>query len=151
LKVPKQGPLTKADALFQELKEAATSPTRETRARASWMSDSTWHLVDERAALHHSRNNDWAKARRLTHRIQQAIEADRKRHTDMAGTAIEELLRSGNPKRAWSRLKAWHKHARDCPSKPSRQDLQGKWTELGGSLLVPASSGGPSAGRNGPL
>jgi hypothetical protein len=51
LKVPKQGLLMKANALFQELKEAATHPTWETRARALWVSNSTWHLVNERMAL----------------------------------------------------------------------------------------------------
>ena len=86
LRTPQWGPQTRADALYQALKESippAEAATR--RVRKSWVSDETWRLVDERSALTRTLNHDRAAARRLARRIQAAFRADRKRRAAEAG------------------------------------------------------------------
>ena len=58
-----------------------------------------------------------------------ALRADRKRRTAEAGKAAEALLNCRNYRGAWTRVKAWYRHAGKRPFKPSRQDLRTVATE----------------------
>lgn len=125
LRAPKWGPQTRADALLQVLNEAIPKPTlAERRERWEWISNETWRLVDERAALQKVIGHDRAKVRRLDRRIRRAFKADRKRRAEEAGEAIEAALLGGEIQAAWDRFKSWYRQASDRPSPPSRMDLR---------------------------
>ena len=125
LRPPKWGPRTETDAVFQTLVDAIPPRTlTEKRARRGWISESTWTLVDKRAAMRRAGHRDQATLRRLGRRIQRAFKVDRLQRTVDAGTAIESFLAQGKVQEAWTRLKAWYRHAGNRPHKPSRQDLQ---------------------------
>ena len=69
-------------------------------------SESTWTLVDKRAAMCRAGHWDQATLRQLGRRIQWAFKADRLQRTIDAGTAIQVKVQE-----AWTRLKAWYRHA----------------------------------------
>jgi len=115
----------RADGLFQMLKEAIPWPmTAEKRARKLWISDETWKLVDECAALLCSPNHTQAEAHQLNHHVKQAFKADRTRRAEAAGAAIEADMQKGDLQGALKWAKAWYRHAGDCPPKPLRHNLR---------------------------
>ena len=124
LKVPKWGPMTRADALFQGLKECMAKPTHAQRERRAWISDSTWQLVDRRRNLMRQPHHAQAEARRLRRQIRKAFEADRNLRTAAAGAAIESKLAQHDLQGAWDVLKHWYRQAEERAPKPSRQDLR---------------------------
>ena len=144
LRIPKGGPMTRADALFQALKAQMPPPNRtESRARRDWISAETWKLVDRRSALRRNGNHEQAEARRLTRQIRTSFKEDRKQRTARAGEAIESDLHEDKLQAAWSKLKTWYNHAGDRPQKPSRLDLRTVTTErsdLYTKQLPPGSS-----------
>ena len=77
LGLPKWGPRTETDAMFQTLVDAI--PPRmltEKRARRGWISESTWTLVDKRAAMRQAGHRDQATLHRLGRCIQRAFQAN---------------------------------------------------------------------------
>lgn len=117
------GPHSRADALFQALKNDKESVPRRGRVSQSWISTTTWGLVDGRAALNRRKPIDQKLARQFSRRIRDAFKADRKRRVEAAGAAIETCLVDGDLQGAWNQFKGWYKHAGDRPSKPSRMDM----------------------------
>jgi len=124
LRTPKWGPHTKVDSIFQSLSDGIAAPSRSNRVRSSWISDETWKLVDARASVRRAPNMDRAAYRRLNRQVKSALQKDRLRRMEETAEAIGKLLDDHNVEGAWSRLKAWYKHAGDRPSAPSRADLQ---------------------------
>jgi hypothetical protein len=51
IEMGKGGPLTKADALFLDLKGFTTETNQHPRRLKTWISERTWALIDRRAAL----------------------------------------------------------------------------------------------------
>ncbi|HEY9815724.1 MAG TPA: endonuclease/exonuclease/phosphatase family protein, partial [Candidatus Obscuribacterales bacterium] len=118
LKLPKWGPQSRADALFQALQEMKTPPQRVNRLKKPWVSEATWKLVDQKAALRHRRQVGHdrelqSESRRLSRRIQQALKADRKQRVETAGAAIEAALSANDLQGAWTQCKAWYREASD--------------------------------------
>lgn len=143
LRLNKVGPQTRADTWLQELKKEKTPLTRETRARTSWISNTTWQLIDERASLRRQQPHNQKDARTLTRRIRAAVKADRKSRVEAAGAAIEAQLAANNARGAWNRLQAWYRHAGDRPSKPSRKDVEIVTTEFSDLYRRVPPSGDP--------
>jgi hypothetical protein len=82
LSLGKNGPKTKSDALFSEIKAFITETVPRPRRWKIWIADSTWTLIDRRAALrrrHDTRSG--AEGRRLSRRISRSIKRDRKKRT----------------------------------------------------------------------
>jgi hypothetical protein len=119
----KSGTQTKANIMFQEIKSFVEKVWRPARIWTSWISETTWQMIDGRAAIRKNYKSQCIIVRRLSRRIAKAIKADRKQRTKNAGEAIEYMLKRDNLKWAWSALNAWYKHADGRGSKPSRDDL----------------------------
>lgn len=124
LKLPKWGPQTLANFLYQQLKFHAGAPAHKgKKQREGWISDATWLLVDQRSSLRRNINHDRSEARRLTRKIKASLKTDRKARVAAAGTAIEADLNAGKLREAWGKLKGWYKEASGRAPSPSRQDL----------------------------
>jgi len=87
LRAPKWGPLTLVDTIFQELKKEVVPPLPRERRRNSWISNTTWKLVDERAAMRRSPQFDRTAYRRVDRGVKAAIKADRLRRAEEAAEA----------------------------------------------------------------
>jgi len=124
LRAPKWGPLTRVDTIFQALKKEVVPPLPRERRRNSWISDTTWTLVDERAAMRRSPQFDRTAYRRVDRGVKAAIKADRLRRAEEAAEAINQHLSDNNLQEAWNRTKAWYTQASDRPCAPSRADIQ---------------------------
>ena len=118
------GPHSQIDTVFQELKDQVTPPARTNRAKTSWISDDTWKLVDSRAAMRRDPNLDRSAYRQLHREVKASVQRDRVRRTEAAAEDIGKKLDDEDVQGAWSRLKAWYKHAGDRPCAPSRADLK---------------------------
>ena len=121
---PRSGPLTQVDSIFQELKNEVDPPPPRQRNYRSWISDSTWKLVDARASLRRESPFNRTAYRQKDREVKAAIKADRTKRVDDAAEAIDTLLKDSNVQGAWNRAKAWYKHAGDRPVAPSKADLQ---------------------------
>jgi exonuclease III len=134
----KWGPPTRADSLFQEVKQfLPPTPKQPQPHRPTWLSATTLQAVDARCSLRRNPHHDRTEARRLSRVVNASIKADRKRRTEEAGNAISALLdddapldKQQNAKAAYAILRKWYKHHGDRPPKPSRQDLQTVTTEF---------------------
>jgi hypothetical protein len=71
--------LSKAAAIFEELQLSVERRVNDARRQVSWISSETWKLIDSRVAMRRLEGHDRAAIRRLTRRIQDSLEADRKR------------------------------------------------------------------------
>ena len=122
--VPKMGPETQVQSLFQRMLQNCPRRSRaENRARKDWISEETWKLVDRRHALRKATAYDKRLDRQLTREVRHAFKVDRRRRCAAAGEAIERALADKKPKQAWQQLQSWYKSAGDRPVKPCREDL----------------------------
>lgn len=91
----------------------------------SWISENTWRLVDQRAALRRSSGLDRTRELNIiTGRIRRSIRQDRKRRTEEAGAEIERCLNTNDVRGAWSLLKRWYNHNSKSKAKPSITDFR---------------------------
>ena len=97
---------------------------KERPPRSSWISDSTWRLIDHRAERRRLPDFSFTAERQLTRQIRSALWADRKRRLQQAGEAIESHLAAGNLKEAWHVIKMWYYHTTGRPMKPSYEDMR---------------------------
>jgi hypothetical protein len=119
-------PPNNIDAEYEKLKRhfQIQTSTVERQAKAPWISDDTWKLIDARASKAKNRSFKPGEQQRLSRRIKRALARDRKQRTITAGKTIEHHLQQGRLQQAWNNLKHWYKHASDRPPKPTRLDLQ---------------------------
>ena len=91
----------------------------------------TWRLVDERVATHRDPRHCQADRRSLGREIGRSLARDRKRRTEEAGAAVEELVKADPPltQEAWHRLQGWYKATVDLPPPPARATLKGVTAE----------------------
>eukprot|EP00797_Seminavis_robusta_P003406 Sro1211_g252850.1 Reverse transcriptase (RNA-dependent DNA polymerase) (1066) ;mRNA; f:30706-34100 len=126
LTLPKIGPLTHADTLYERVLAACPQPELQTKKRPQWLAPDTLKSMDTRCALRRNPKHDKTKARQLTREINRLIKRDRKRRTEEAGQRIQSHLEgpTKNLQASYGELKRWYRHLGDRPPKPSRQDLQ---------------------------
>jgi hypothetical protein len=92
LSLGKDGPKTKSDALFSDIKTFIIETTPRPRQWKTWIADSTWTLIDRRAALRrHHDMRPGAEGRRLSWRMYCSIKRDRKKLTEYFGVAISHI------------------------------------------------------------
>jgi hypothetical protein len=152
LATPKWGPLTKADAYFKMLQQHVPVELRaEKRVRRSWISEATWRLVDERAALLQVPNHDRTYARRLSRQINQSFKADRTWRVQVAGIAIDVQYRAGNLKEAYEGLGRWYNHAVGHTHKPTQESLEAITSEFRDLYTARTPPGGPIPVHVGPF
>jgi hypothetical protein len=120
LEMGKGGPKTKADAIFQELKEHDGAPSPRMEDLDLWFD---WKLIDRRASLRICLGIDFiAEIHRLTRCIAKAVNQDLEKRTTDFSITIEAMLDGSNLQGAWRALQACYKHASGRGSKPSHQD-----------------------------
>jgi len=64
----------RADTLLSDLQEAVTPPTREESRISSWISDATWHLIDQKSLAR--RLGNWEQVRVLKRPVRRALARD---------------------------------------------------------------------------
>jgi len=99
-----------------------SDPTRQ--RTQSWISQETWSLIDRRAAMARlgvTRNN--AEMSRLKRDIRAGLRRDRQERINKVSIEVEALLRDGDSKGAYSRLRGWYRAWTRRPPKPSRVNL----------------------------
>ena len=116
--MPRYGPRTEPECLFEELHANCPKPTERERVRSHWISDATWQLVDHRAQLRRRGMLSLAATRRLNRQVKALLNSDRKQRAKTAAETIEDHLGSGNLKEAWRALKGWYAQASDRLPKP---------------------------------
>lgn len=113
------GPRTELETAFEDLKATCEPPPPRKREANAWISDATWGLIDQRAALRKRGILSQANGRRLGRRIRVALKADRKKRAADTAAAIKGHLTAGNLKEAWCCVQRWYRQAEEIASRPS--------------------------------
>ena len=80
------------DTLFAALRRAVPKKAPREARRNAWILAETWRLVDERVDTRRDPRSCQAERRTLGRRIRRSLSEDRKRRTEEAGEAVEELV-----------------------------------------------------------
>ena len=114
------------DTLFAALRRAVPKKAPREARRNAWISAETWRLVDERVATLQDPRYCQADRRRLGREIGKSLQRDRKRRTEEAGAAVEELMQAEPPltQETWHLLQGWYKATVDRPPPPARATLR---------------------------
>ena len=85
-----------------------------------------WRLVDERVATRRDPRYFQADRRSWGRKIGRSLARDRKRRTEEAGAAVEELMKAEPPltQEVWHRLQGCYKATVDRPPTPARATLR---------------------------
>jgi hypothetical protein len=100
------------------------APHVERQAKASWITNDTWKLIDAQTSKNKNRSFQPGERQRLSRRIKRALQRDCKQRTIKSGDEIEHNLQAGRLKTAWRVLQTWYKHTGDRPPRPTRLDLR---------------------------
>ena len=108
---------SRTDTLFAALRRAVPKPVPQEARRNAWISAETWRIIDERVAMRQDPRYGQADRRRLGKEIGKSLSKDRRRRTEEAGAAVEDLMKADPPliQEAWHRLQGWYKAAVDRP------------------------------------
>jgi Reverse transcriptase (RNA-dependent DNA polymerase) len=114
------------DRAFNTITQRASQPTASAMGprRASWISDETWRLVDERASKRRLGTTDDDNLDHLNWAIRRSLRKDRKKRMELTGVNIENHLKEDDVKGAWGILKQWYGQRSGRPPKPSRMDFR---------------------------
>ena len=117
---PPEAP-SRVDTLFAALRRAVPKKELREARRNAWISAETWRLVDEGVATRRDPRYCQADRRALGRKIKWSLAGDRKRRTEEAGAAVEELMKAEQPltQEAWHRLQGWYKATVDRPPPPA--------------------------------
>jgi hypothetical protein len=111
-----------ADEILEELRDHATK-REETDGRAtSWISDSTWRLIDQRTDA--KKKGQSILIRQLKGQVKRALNGDRKARAAAAAESACSLLQEGKIRDAFGAIKGWYKSVGPRPAKPSREELE---------------------------
>ena len=88
------GPQKKGDAYFLEIKGEVTRMMRPKNARAYWISQENWWILDRRAALQRSHWASTYEVRQEHQKCQRYLRGNRHQWVRKVGEAIEKLLAS---------------------------------------------------------
>ena len=123
IRLPKWGPRTEHEAMFEALQSNCEPPSPRTIKANHWISEVTWTLIDHRAQLRREGRLTQALTRRLGREVKASLKADRKVRAEKAADAVESHLASGDLKEAWRSLKGWYSEASDRASKPCYESM----------------------------
>jgi hypothetical protein len=101
---------------------APPPPVRE-RPTNQWISDSTWVLVDHRAALRRAGKLNQCGSRVIGRQIKAALAKDCKQRAANVEDKIKGLLSAGELKEAWQCLKGWYSMVEDHAPKACHETL----------------------------
>ena len=77
IKLPRKAPRTEMETAFETLKDACEPPLERDKPINSWISDTTWKLVDHRTMLHKKGQLSSRGSRALNRQVRAALKADR--------------------------------------------------------------------------
>ena len=105
LRMPKTGPRTHSEQIFEDLKRKCEPPPPRQRRENNWIQPATWAMVDARAGMRKQGLLTQQSTRKLGRQIKAALNKDRgKRVANVAGE-IEAKLAAGEMQEAWKLLK----------------------------------------------
>ena len=143
VRLPKKGPRTHAEQIFEELKATCEpTPSRE-RVENSWIQPDTWRLIDARAALRKEGKLAQRALRTHNRRVTASLKHDRKKRAADVGDAMMEKLAGGEMQEAWRMLKGWYRQAEDRAPKPC-YDTMAKQTAERAELYAKVQAPGAS-------
>ncbi len=122
IKLP-HGPQGELETLFEELHLDVAPPSVRERPTNQWISDSTWVLVDHRAALRRAGKLNQCGSRVIGRQIKAALAKDCKQRAANVGDKIEGLLSAGELKEVWRCLKGWYSTVEDRAPKACHEML----------------------------
>ncbi len=102
--------------------DVAPPPERK-RPKNQWISDSTWALIDQRAALWQAGKLNQCRAHVIGRRIKAALKGNLKQKAATVGDKIKGLLAVGEVKEAWRCLKGWYTAVKDRAPKACHKTL----------------------------
>ena len=92
---------TDGEATFASLKVDVELKHLPKAVRSPWISKETWRLEDWRAALLWAGQESTREVQKAQRDFQRALQGDRRRRVQSAGSKIEGLLEAGRVKEAW--------------------------------------------------
>ena len=118
--------LTRTDQLFAALRRAVPRAQPREARQNSWISESTWRLIDERVSARQDPKYGRAYRRRLGKSVQKSLRKYRRRRADEVGAEVEALVKADPPliQDSWYRLQRWYKAAVDRAPPPARATLK---------------------------
>ena len=109
------------DVLLEELAEYRNVAKTTNGKYHSWISHSTWQLIDQRAEARRAGRS--LRLRLLGRLVKKALEKDRKARSKAAADAIESNLAEGKIRGAYQVLQRWFKDRGPSPPLPSRKEI----------------------------
>jgi hypothetical protein len=114
------------DKILQQLtdqaKEDAQQTANDNGRKNSWISESTWQLIDQKASARRSGNISQAK--NIAKELRRSLNKDRKCRMDKVAEEIESYLTANSPKEAFHKLQNWYKERSGRPPKPTLGDAE---------------------------
>ena len=95
IRMPRYGPRTEPECLFEELQAKCPKPSKKDRIRSHWILEETWKLVDHRAQLRRRGMLSLAASRQLNRQVKASLNSDRKQRAVTAAEEIEGHLDAG--------------------------------------------------------
>ena len=116
---------TREYIIFADLWRAVPKSRAQEAWKNSWISVTTWRLMDKRVSACWYIEKYQALIRRLGCAIKASLREDRKRRAEEVGAEVETLLGLYPPLHweAWHRIKGWYKAVVDCDLPPSQVTL----------------------------
>jgi hypothetical protein len=124
-----RGPCTKLDAEYEKLQRDLVRPPLREHPANSWITATTWQLVDHHAMLRRKGMLTQTAARRLGRQVRAHLAADRLERATNAASKIEGCLAAGDFIEAWHHLKGWYRTAEDRAPKACPETLASQTAE----------------------
>ena len=108
VKLPRYGPRSESETLFEELAKTVEKPTQRERPSNEWIRPSTWSLIDHKATLAREGKLNQRDIWRLVRKIKAHLQDCRRHRTGAVGASIVGHLEGGELAEAWKCLKGWY-------------------------------------------
>ena len=105
VKLPRYGPRSESETLFEELAETVEKPTPRERPSNEWIRPSSWALIDHKATFGRENKPNQRDRRRLGRKIKAHLQDERRHRTAAVGASIVGHLEGGKLVEAWRCLK----------------------------------------------